>query len=411
MRSTCHLGLLVFALSSTTAAEDGRLDTLLDVRHTRLADLGGEHLAHAIYRGTPEGGAIVAWGERVVEWPLTPRQQKSALRELVGRQGELHYSNGGCALDIDGDGRDEIVVARGRSRSCADPELVWLKETGGNLSWSSYPIGQLGAGPIAPHDIMPFTATRPDGRSLRGVVLVIDRRVLVWYEVPDDPKQPWPRHDIAELPLASQSGIAVGDVASNGRPDVVCGTFWAECPADPTRDRWRVHRYSRWEDGGWGGMDKLALADLNGDGRVEIVASEAEIPDARLGVFFRKTGQPDAAWEYREIDKGLYCPHSLLLADLDGDDRTDLVVGEMTAGGWDFPLNPRPRILAYLQQEKQLFERHVLSEGWGVHEMGLAPRINGEWKLFAADEIQPQKFPQMKTHVSVWSIKPAKSPR
>jgi len=29
---------------------------------------------------------------------------------------------------------------------------------------------------------------------------------------------------------------------------------------------------------------------------------------------------------------------------------------------------------------------------------------NGALMLFGADEIQPQKFPEMKTHVSYWTI-------
>lgn len=383
----------------TARAADQAANTKLMARHRQLADLGGEHLAHAVYRQTPRGGQIVAWGERVIEWPL----ERPELREVVARAGETNYSNGGCALDVDGDGTEEIVVARGRSRSCADPELVWLKEAV-DAPWSCHAIGKLGPGNIAPHDIEPFSLTLADGRKLRGVVLVIDRRVLVWYEIPADPRQAWIRHEIAELPLASQSGIAVGDVGGNGRTDVVCGTFWAECPADPTHDRWRVHRYSQWQDGGWGGMDKLALADMNGDDKLEIVATEAEIPEARLGVFFRPT-QADGAWEYREIEKGLYCPHSLVVADFDGDRRPDIVVGEMTAGGWDFPLNARPRLVAYLNQGKGAYVPQVISEGWGVHELGLAPRKgHDEQTLFAADEIQPQKFPSMKTHVSTWTV-------
>lgn len=392
--------LLLFAALSASpfiAAKPAHVN----VRHVLLSDLGKEHIAHAIFRHTPEGGAVVGWGERVVQWPLG----RSELTEAQPKRADTEYSNGGCAMDISGDGRDEIIVARGRSRSCSDPDLLWFEETAPGKHWTEHFIAKLGAGPIAPHDIEPLVLERAEGATLRGVVAVIDRRQLVWFQIPADPRQPWPRHEIAELPLASQSGIAVGDVAEHGRPDVVCGMFWAECPADPTREPWRVHRFGRWEDGGWGGMAKLALADMDGDGHLEIVASEAEIPDARLGVFTRNAGQLDAPWSCREIEKGLYCPHSLVLADLDGDRHTDIIVGEMTAGGWSFPLNDRPRIIAYLNRGKEPFERRVLIEGEGVHEMGLAPISRaGSATIFAADEIQPQKFPEMKTRVNLWTI-------
>jgi hypothetical protein len=236
------------------------------------------------------------------------------------------------------------------------------------------------------------------------VVAVIDRRQLVWYEIPADPTGLWPKHEIAELPVKGQSGIAVGDIAGNQRSDVACGMFWAECPADPAQQPWKVRRFGHWEDGGWGGMAKLELADMDGDGHSEIVASEAEIPNARLGIFSRDKSKPHGLWRCREIEAGLYCPHSLVLADLDGDARTDIVTGEMTAGGWSFPLNPRPRIMAFLNRGDQRFERHALAEGLGVHEMGSVPdKQKGVLTLFAADEIQ-QKFPEMRTHVSSWSI-------
>jgi hypothetical protein len=45
--------------------------------------------------------------------------------------------------------------------------------------------------------------------------------------------------------------------------------------------------------------------------------------------------------------------------------------------------------------------------------MGLVPHHQDKpWVVFAADEIQPQKFHDMKTHVSTWSIAhPAKAQR
>jgi hypothetical protein len=202
--------------------------------------------------------------------------------------------------------------------------------------------------------------------------------------------------------------MVIGDIAGNGRPDVVCGMFWAECPADPTREPWVIRRYGDWEDGGWGGMVKLALGDMDGDGKLEIVASEAEIPNARMGIFKRDPGHPDGPWNGHLIERGLYCPHSLVLADLDRDGRTDIIAGEMTAGGWDFPLHPNPHIYAYMNDGGLTFRRSTLVSGWGVHEMSLAPaRADGRLLILAADEIQPQKFPEMKTHVSTWTIAPS----
>jgi hypothetical protein len=337
-----------------------------------------------------------------VEWPLAQPE----LREVAARQNDLSFYNGGCALDVNGDGVDEIVVARGKTRAGRDPELLWCEEIAGATHWKLHPIAFIGPGPIAPHDIEPFAAAQSDGRIVHGVVVVIGRQHLAWYEIPGDPSQPWLRHEIADFPARSQSGIAVGDLAGNGRRDVACGMFWAECPANPSSQPWKIRRFGRYDAGGWGGMAKLQIADMDGDGQHDIVASQAEIPDAKLGIFSLNRSQPDELWKHREVDSGLYCPHSLVLADLNRDGRTDIVTGEMTAGGWSFPLNPRPRILAYLARGDGTYERRLLVEGRGVHEMGMVPStMAGPVTIFAADEIQPQKFPEMQTHVSAWTMK------
>jgi hypothetical protein len=122
------------------------------VSHAKLADLGSEHLAHAISRRAAGEVRIVAWGERILEWPLKDPQ----LHEVVPRQNGTEYSNGGCALDVDGDGVDEIVVARGRSRSCSDPDLLWFQQNKIGALWTSHLIGHIGNGPIAPRESVRF---------------------------------------------------------------------------------------------------------------------------------------------------------------------------------------------------------------------------------------------------------------
>jgi hypothetical protein len=379
---------------------------LSHIRHVVLGQLGGEHIAHAIYRRGNRGERVVAWGDRVLEWPL---RGSPKLKEVVPPQPGKGYSNGGCAVDLDGDGAQELVVARGSGRWAHDPHLVWFKEMPGRQTWVEHSVARIGTETDdGPHDILPFSFRNSTGRAIKGVAVLVSRKKLVWYEIPEDPTRPWKQHEIGAFPIPQQSGMAIGDVAGNGRPDVACGMFWAECPADPAREPWVIRRFGDWENQGWGGMAKLALGDMDGDGKLEIVASEAEIPDAKLGVFKRDPTHPDKPWSCHLIDRGLYCPHSLVLADLNRDGRLDIIAGEMTAGGWNFPLNPDPRFLAYANEGHLKFRRSTLVSGWGVHEMDLAPPgDNGCILILAADEIQPQKFPDMRTHVSTWRIEPA----
>jgi hypothetical protein len=400
---TLSLRLAPQAARADQAGQDDRQSNPFIVSRVLVADLGPERIRHAVHRRARDGPRIVGWGRRVVELPFA--SSASATEVVPARKG-LDHSNGGCALDVNGDGVDEIVVARAAPDG-RDMEFLWFEEVAGQRTWAEHSLGRLVSTRFGvPHDIVPFAARRPDGTEVKGVAAVIERQQLVWYEMPADPRQPWKRHDIGTLPAKNQSGLLVGDVAGRGRSDLLCGMFWAACPSDPTREGWTFHRFGDWDRNGWGGMTKHALADLNGDGQPEIIAAEAEIPAARLGIF---QPSPDRTkpWTCRVLDDRLYCPHSLVVADLDADGRDEIVVGEMTCGGWSFPPNPRPRLLAYLNQGKETFPVKILSEGWGIHEMGwVAAGNQGGLFLYGADEIQDQRFKDMRTRVNYWHVVP-----
>jgi len=154
-------------------------------------------------------------------------------------------------------------------------------------------------------------------------------------------------------------------------------------------------------------MCQLDLADLDNDGKTEIVAAEGEIPEARLGVFSRNAADPDGLWKLTLVDSGLYCPHSLVVTDVNGDGRPDILVGEMTAGGWEVARKPDPKLYLYLNEGDLKFRRHKLHSGWGVHMMRMAPRqpMDSRAFLFGANEIQSW-YEDMTTHVVGWTIGP-----
>jgi len=383
-----------------------------------ISQLGPEHFGNAIFRRGMKGSRIAASGSRILEWPI----QESASNTEVVPPGIGNYENGACALDVNGDSIDEMIV--GRSANGQGTELLWYEEVSDQIRWKEHFITRIakGRGEEGFHDIMPFEMKIQD-RMVLGVVIVVNRKNLYWYQIPADINQPWEQHMIADLSEygaeCAQSGLALGDIAGNGRQDLVCGNFWAECPADPTSDPWQVHRYSMWDrrttpvfpeipawvgDTRFGGMNQLDLGDMDGDGKIDIVATDAEIPDARVGVFCRDTADPGNLWNVTIIDTAIYCPHSLVVVDVNKDNRLDIIVGEMTAGGWWFPRNANPKLYLYLNDGHLKFRKFVLHEGWGTHMMRLAIlQPDDKIFVFAADEIQSW-YEDMTTHVVGWTF-------
>ena len=378
-----------------------------------ISELGSEHFGNAVYRRSMNGPRIDASGSRILEWPI----QESAPTLEVVPAGNESYQNGACVIDVNGDNIDEMVVGRSAGQDATD--LLWYEEVPGQQGWKEHFIDKIPRpqGSEGFHDIMPFEMSMRD-KNIKGVVISVNRRILYWYQAGMDPAQPWQRHLIADLTNygaeCAQSGLVLGNISGHGRQDIVSGNFWMECPADPATESWKIHRYSHWDrrktpvfpnvpswvgEVRFGGMNQLDLGDMDGDGLLDIIASDAEIPEARVGVFCRNLSSPDSLWNITLVDSGLYCLHSLVVADVNNDKLPDIIAGEMTAGGWWFPRNPNPRIYLYLNEGQLKFKKFIISEGLGVHMMRMAPaQKQNKIFVFAADEIQSW-YKDMITHV------------
>src|SRR5581483_2733348 len=209
-----------------------------------------------------------------------------------------------------------------------------------------------------------------------------------------------------------QSGLKLADINGDGRPDLVAGMHWLECPADPRTGEWKAHRYGDWDKQKkpWGGMNLHGIADFDGDGQLEMIVDEAENEGSRVALFKRDPKNPGGLWKWSLIDTDLYCPHSLDVADLNGDGRPDFLIGEMDAGGWSFPYTDKPRLIAYLNRGDGNFQKMILAQGLGTHEGKFAPKpFQGRPMFYANSTTQPW-FDGMVTNLTTWTIQPAGAP-
>ena len=135
----------------------------------------------------------------------------------------------------------------------------------------------------------------------------------------------WARHSIGSTIHMSKM-VEVADVNNDGRWDVVAtdsehidsGLFWFEAPTDPINGKWTRHDIAK----GYNGLDSMSVADMNGDGRPDIVIGETK---DRLRLVIYENVEDGKAWKEHLVSQGRESHKGANAVDLDGDGDLDLV--------------------------------------------------------------------------------------
>jgi hypothetical protein len=194
---------------------------------------------------------------------------------------------------------------------------------------------------------------------------------LRWYKISADPKEPWIKTHIGD---SVHSGIAAGDLDRDGDIDLVRSDIWLENKGKGRR--WEEHQIVGVS---WDPASQACVADINQDGRLDVVLTEGEIKGARVAWFEAPTDPRVVPWKGHILavsgreERGPY--HSLAVADFDNDGDLDIFTAEMEWLGvkpyrWFIWENAR-------DDGSQFVERVILDLGLGTHE-AVAADVDGD---------------------------------
>ncbi|RLD96414.1 MAG: hypothetical protein DRJ13_13630, partial [Bacteroidetes bacterium] len=230
-------------------------------------------------------------------------------------------------VDVDGDQMADIIAED-------LPHVIWLEADDLNgTSWTARKIGEV---PQTGHKNGQGSGIADILQGGKMEVLLAAEGGIFCASIPDKPAtQIWNFRLIAES--HSDEGIGIGDIDGDGDLDLAFGDsreageeaellYWAENPGNISQ-LWTKHLVNDQVRV----VDRVEIADLNGDGMMDIAISEERSPglepNSNLRVFLAGNNPTSDAWEHRVVITQ-WSMNNLDAVDIDQDGDVDLVTNE-----------------------------------------------------------------------------------
>lgn len=231
---------------------------------------------------------------------------------------------GGTVLDVDGDGLIDYVVG-----------AAWYRNSGDlNTPYERIIFDES----IVNGGIHDQVVADINGDGKMDVITMSDKNNLRWYDIPENPRDPWVKNDIGEPVHGGVAPKGHGDLDGDGDIDIVRTDVWFE-NVDGKGKKWKQHALGPFmplpegEPGFAANAARSWVEDINQDGRLDVVQTVEEMRAGR--VWWMENLGPDKKgiiqWHRHEIagwDRIMGGLHSLGVADFTGDGKPDVMTAE-----------------------------------------------------------------------------------
>ncbi len=210
-------------------------------------------------------------------------------------------------------------------------------------------------------------------------VVIIDfpGKMGFWFENTKNKPGPWPKHIIADSMGISNESPGFVDIDGDGRIDILCGDLekkqivWLQAPLKPGEIEWKRHALSYENVAGTNQFSHgIGLGDLDADGLDDVVVTD--------GWFKGTSDLKSGNWEFHEADLGEPCSHMQVL-DVNHDGKNDVVSASAHRLG----------VWWHEQLEGQNFTTHLITNTTAQTHSSIMADLNGDGR---SDYITGKRF-------------------
>jgi len=199
---------------------------------------------------------------------------------------------------------------------------------------------------------------------------------VFWLEAKDEEGKNWTARKIGEIPATSHvnsQGFEKGQLVAGGRDEfVIAGDgdiYLFEIPDNPTNGQWTVD--SHFTLVGQNTSDEgIGLGDVDGDGDMDLAAGRRpeDKNEPLVVVWFENPGKATEHWKATEIGRSNHPIDRVEMADLNGDQRADIIVAEERYPGKE----PDGNLFWYEQPESGDWPRHRVVTQFSMNNLDVA---------------------------------------